>query len=329
MSFSSIMSASAYGAFAPSSCEPGKEINAAFVEHANVRFISYTRAALAAYGVLTPAGDAVVELSAAGFALDLEAFVILGAAGLAQLRDWLAVEMRAAIPLAEVTIVAPFPQPTRTILCVGKNYRDHAAEFHGSGFDAAGGTAIPDAPIIFVKHPSSVVGAEAPIVSGNDPTATVDYEGELGVVIGAPAFRVAKRDAFNYVYGYTIVNDVTSRELQSKHKQWFIGKSVDSFCPMGPYLVTADEIADVTTLRLQTFVNEELRQTAVVADLIFDIPTLIETLTATTTLLPGDIIATGTPAGVGIGFTPPKYLAPGDRVRITIDGLGALCNPVT
>lgn len=294
-----------------------------------MRFISYTRAAQTAYGVLTPDGSSVVELSAAGIAPDLEAFVILGADGLARLREWLAAAMRAATPLGELTIVAPFPRPTRTILCVGKNYRDHAAEFHGSGFDSTGGTtAIPDAPIIFVKHPSSVVGPEAPIVSGNDPTATVDYEGELGVVIGAPAFRVAKHDAFSYVYGYTIINDVTSRELQSKHKQWFIGKSVDSFCPMGPYLATADEIADVTALRLQTFVNDELRQNAVVADLIFDIPTLIETLTATTTLLPGDIIATGTPAGVGIGFTPPKYLAPGDRVRITIDGLGALCNPV-
>jgi 2-keto-4-pentenoate hydratase/2-oxohepta-3-ene-1,7-dioic acid hydratase in catechol pathway len=294
-----------------------------------VRFISYTRAAQAAYGVLTPDAGGVIELGAAGIAPDLEAFVTLGAAGLARLRDWLAAGTRAATPLAGVTIVAPFPQPTRTILCVGKNYRDHAAEFHGSGFDSTGGaTAIPDAPIIFVKHPSSVIGPDAPIVSGNDPTATVDYEGELGVVIGATAFRVAKHEAMHYVYGYTIINDVTSRELQSKHKQWFIGKSVDSFCPMGPYLVTADEIADVTALRLQTFVNDELRQNAVVADLIFDIPTLIETLSATTTLLPGDIIATGTPAGVGIGFTPPKYLAPGDRVRITIDGLGDLCNPV-
>ena len=130
------------------------------------------------------------------------------------------------------------------------------------------------------------------------------------------------------MYGYTIVNDVTSRELQSRHKQWFVGKSVDTFCPMGPALITADEVPDVTALRLQTFVNDELRQDAVVADLIFDIPTLIATLSATTTLLPGDIIATGTPAGVGIGFTPPKYLHAGDRVRITIGDLGELSNPV-
>ena len=295
-----------------------------------MRFISYARAAQTGYGVLTPAADAVIELTGAGFAPDLAAFVMFGADGLTRLRAWLAKTARPATPLTDVTIVAPFPKLLRTILCVGKNYRDHAAEFHGSGFDStAGANAIPDAPIIFVKHPSSVIGPDAPIVSGNDPTATVDYEGELGVVIGREAFRVAKQDAFSYVYGYTIVNDVTSRELQSKHKQWFMGKSVDSFCPMGPYLVTADEIPDVTALRLQTFVNDELRQNAVVAELIFDIPTLIETLTATTTLLPGDLIATGTPAGVGIGFKPPAYLKAGDNVRITIDGLGSLSNPVS
>jgi 2-keto-4-pentenoate hydratase/2-oxohepta-3-ene-1,7-dioic acid hydratase in catechol pathway len=295
-----------------------------------VRFVSFSHAGAPGFGVLTADGSGINDLTRAGFAPDLEAFVMLGDAGLVRLRAWLAAAPPAPLPLGSVTLVAPFPHPSRTILCVGKNYREHAAEFHGSGFDStAGTTAIPDAPIIFVKHPSSVVGPGAPIVSGNDPTATVDYEGELGVVIGAPAFRVAKADAFRYVYGYTIVNDVTSRELQSKHKQWFIGKSVDTFCPMGPFLVTADEVGDVTALRLQTFVNDDLRQNALVADLIFDIPTLIETLSATTTLLPGDVIATGTPAGVGIGFTPPKYLQPGDRVRITIDGLGALSNPVT
>jgi len=295
-----------------------------------VRFVSFSLAAKPAFGVLTPDGDCVVDLTSAGIAPDLESFVMLGAAGQQQLRDWLAAELRPAMPLGELMLAAPFPHPARTILCVGKNYREHAAEFYGSGFDSTAGTsAIPDAPIIFVKHPSSVVGPHAPIVSGNDPTATVDYEGELGVVIGVRAHRVAERDAMRYVYGYTIINDVTSRELQSKHKQWFIGKSVDSFCPMGPYLVTADEVADVTALRLQTFVNDELRQDAVVADLIFDIPTLIATLSATTTLLPGDIIATGTPAGVGIGFTPPKYLHPGDRVRVAIGGLGVLSNSVT
>ena len=165
--------------------------------------------------------------------------------------------------------------------------------------------------------------------AANDPTGTVDYEGELAVVIGEPGFRIAAPDAFAHVYGYTICNDVTSRELQSKHQQWFIGKSIDTFCPLGPYLVTADEVPDVRALRLQTYVNGELRQNATVAELIFDIPTLIETISATTTLRSGDIISTGTPAGVGVGFTPPRYLKPGDRVRVTIDGLGELTNPVS
>jgi 2-keto-4-pentenoate hydratase/2-oxohepta-3-ene-1,7-dioic acid hydratase in catechol pathway len=293
-----------------------------------MRFVSYVAGDASSFGVLVDDG-AIVDLGAAGLAADLEAFVALGELGRTAARHWIEAAPRKPLALADVALLAPFPRPTRTMMCVGKNYRDHAAEFHGSGFDSTGGAnAIPDAPIIFTKHPSSVIGPGDAIVAANDPTHTVDYEGELAVVIGARASRVAKADAFHYVYGYTIVNDVTSRELQSKHKQWFIGKSVDTFCPMGPYLVTADEIPDVTALRLQTFVNGKLRQNALVADLIFDIPTLIETLSATTTLLPGDIIATGTPAGVGIGFTPPVYLRAGDSVRITIDGLGELTNPI-
>jgi 2-keto-4-pentenoate hydratase/2-oxohepta-3-ene-1,7-dioic acid hydratase in catechol pathway len=293
-----------------------------------VRFASYTRAGTAAFGVLDAGGSAVIDLTS--LAPDLEALVGSGRDGLARVREYLRHGSGKSVALDDVTLAAPFPRPTRTILCVGKNYRDHAAEFHGSGFDSTGGAnAVPDAPIIFVKHPSSVIGPGAPIVAANDPTATVDYEGELGVIVGETAARVSEAEALRYVYGYTIVNDVTSRELQSKHKQWFVGKSVDTFCPMGPYLVTADEVPDVTKLRLRTFVNDEPRQDALVADLIFDIPFLIATLSATTTLLPGDIIATGTPAGVGIGFTPPKYLHAGDRVRITIDGLGELANPVT
>ena len=295
-----------------------------------VRLASFLADGAPRYGALTADGTAILDLSAAGIAPDLQAFVALGAAGLARAADAMASASARSYPVASVLLHAPFPQLSRTLMCVGKNYRDHAAEFHGSGFDStAGAVAVPDVPIIFVKHPGAVIAPGAPIVAANDPTATVDYEGELAVVIGERAHRVPAADAMRHVYGYTIVNDVTSRELQSRHKQWFVGKSIDTFCPMGPYLVTADEIVDVGALRLQTFVNGELRQNALVADLIFDIPTLIATISATTTLLPGDIIATGTPAGVGIGFTPPKYLRAGDRVRIAIDHLGELENPVT
>jgi len=294
-----------------------------------VRLASFTVDGRSAFGVLSDDARTIVDLSAAGIAADLEAFVALGRPGLERVRALVATGTASPLPLDRVTLEAPFPRPRGTILCVGKNYREHAAEFHGSGFDAtAGSSAVPDVPIIFVKHPSAVIAPGAPIVAANDPTATVDYEGELAVVIGEPAFRVPAAAAMEHVYGYTILNDVTSRELQSRHKQWFVGKSVATFCPMGPYLVTADDVSDVRALRLRTFVNDELRQDALVEELIFDIPTLIATISATTQLLRGDIIATGTPAGVGIGFKPPKYLRPGDRVRVAIDRLGELANPV-
>ena len=232
------------------------------------------------------------------------------------------------IPLAEVRLMSPIPVPRRDVFCVGKNYYEHAAEFHSSGFDSSGKEATPQAPIIFTKATTSIVGPDDLVRGSLDPTGSVDYEGELGVVIGTTAFQVPKERAYDHVFGYVIVNDVTSRELQRKHSQWVIGKGIDTFCPMGPWLVTADEVGDVTALELVTTVNGETRQSAKVADLIFDIPTLIETLSATMTLLPGDIIATGTPAGVGIGFSPPKYLAKGDRMSVAITGLGELVNTI-
>jgi 2-keto-4-pentenoate hydratase/2-oxohepta-3-ene-1,7-dioic acid hydratase in catechol pathway len=156
----------------------------------------------------------------------------------------------------------------------------------------------------------------------------VDYENELAVITGKGGRGISKARAYEHVYGYTIVNDVTARTLQQRHKQWFIGKSIDGFCPMGPVILTADEVPDVRTMRLRTRVNGELRQEASVADLIFDIPSLIETLSAGITLEPGDVIATGTPAGVGIGFKPPRYLKKGDQVSVEIDPIGELVNPV-
>lgn len=234
----------------------------------------------------------------------------------------------ARVLLADIKLLAPVPEPRRDILCVGKNYHAHAAEFFGSGFDSSAKEQVPSNPVIFTKSMTSVIGPGAAVKASLDPTGSVDYEGELGVVIGKKAQRVSKADAYDHVFGYVIVNDVTSRELQKKHNQWVIGKGVDTFCPMGPWIATADEIADVDAMELVTTVNGEERQRAVVKDLVFDIPTLIETLTATGTLLPGDIIATGTPAGVGIGFTPPKYLKAGDSMCVTVTGLGKLENPV-
>lgn len=230
--------------------------------------------------------------------------------------------------LTDVQILAPIPHLIRDMVCVGKNYYAHAKEFFDSGFDATQKETIPSEPIIFTKAMTSLIGPNDAINASIDPTESVDYEGELGVIISKTARRVAKADWQDYVFGYVIINDVTSRELQKKHNQWTIGKGLDTFGPMGPYIVTKDEIGDLPSMQIQTLVNNEVRQQAEVRDLIFDIPTLIETLTLTGTLLAGDIIATGTPVGVGIGFNPPKFLKSGDVVTINVTGLGSLTNPV-
>jgi len=228
-----------------------------------------------------------------------------------------------------VTLLAPIPRPARNVFCVGKNYYEHSKEFHNSGFDAsAGKNAIPDVPIFFTKPPSSVIGPGASIPAHLDTSNTTDYEGELAVVIGTCGRGISAENAFDHVYGYTIINDVTARHIQGLHRQWFLGKSIDGYCPMGPTLLTADAVPDVGALQLITRVNGAVRQDAMVSDLIFDIPTLIETASAGITLEAGDIIATGTPAGVGIGFNPPVYLRKGDQVSITIEPIGELSNTV-
>jgi 2-keto-4-pentenoate hydratase/2-oxohepta-3-ene-1,7-dioic acid hydratase in catechol pathway len=227
-------------------------------------------------------------------------------------------------------LCAPIPRPHRNIFCVGKNYHEHAREFAQSGFDtsAAQGELAPSFPVIFTKAPSTVIADGEPVCAFSQLTQQLDYEAELAVIIGKPGRGIAKAAALEHVWGYTIVNDVTARDLQHKHRQWFLGKSMDTFCPMGKWIVTADEVGDAANLDISCWVNGELRQHANTRDLIFDIPTIIETLSAGMTLLPGDIIATGTPAGVGIGFKPPKFLQPGDVMKISIDRLGSLTNRV-
>jgi 2-keto-4-pentenoate hydratase/2-oxohepta-3-ene-1,7-dioic acid hydratase in catechol pathway len=230
------------------------------------------------------------------------------------------------VPLEAVTLCAPL-RPRNNVMCIGKNYVEHAQEFAGSGFDASQKQAVPAHPIVFTKALSSLVGPGDPIDVSADATGTTDYEGELAVVVGRGGSRIAAADAWEHVYGYTIVNDMTVRELQKRHVQFFLGKSAATYCPMGPVLVTRDEIDDVTECWVRTTVNGEERQAAPVSDLIFSIPTLIETISASVALEPGDVIATGTPAGVGIGFDPPRYVAPGDVLTVTVDGIGTLTNP--
>jgi 2-keto-4-pentenoate hydratase/2-oxohepta-3-ene-1,7-dioic acid hydratase in catechol pathway len=233
-------------------------------------------------------------------------------------------------PLAGHALMAPIPQPRRNVFCVGKNYHEHAKEFAQSGYDtsAAQGELAPSFPVIFTKAPSTVIAANAPVSAFAHLTEQLDYEAELAVIIGTPGKGISKADALDHVWGYTIVNDVTARDLQQKHRQWFLGKSMDTFCPMGPWVVTADEVGDSADLNVKCWINGELRQDANTSDLIFDIPTIISTISAGITLQPGDVIATGTPAGVGIGFKPPRFLKAGDVMKISIDKLGTLTNAV-
>jgi 2-keto-4-pentenoate hydratase/2-oxohepta-3-ene-1,7-dioic acid hydratase in catechol pathway len=233
------------------------------------------------------------------------------------------------IALARTKPAAPVGPLIKNVICVGKNYHDHAREFAQSGVDQSGDKQeVPADPVIFTKSTSSLADPGQKIAVSLDPTHTVDYEGEFGVVIGRHAKNVKREDALDYVFGYTIVNDLTARAVQQRHKQWFLGKSLDGFCPVGPYLVTRDEFGVPGEQDLATYVNDERRQSAKLRDMIFDVPSFIETVTAYVPLEPGDLLATGTPAGVGIAFNPPRYLQPGDVVRISISGLGELTNPV-
>jgi 2-keto-4-pentenoate hydratase/2-oxohepta-3-ene-1,7-dioic acid hydratase in catechol pathway len=230
------------------------------------------------------------------------------------------------MPLERVTLEAPIPLPRRNIFCVGKNYHEHAHEFARSGFDSSAAKgAVPKDPIIFSKVPETVVPTNAKVLIDPKVSAAIDYEAELAVIIGMAGRGIRPEDAFAHVWGYTIVNDITARDLQGRYSQWLIGKSQDGFCPMGPWAVTKDEI-DVSDTAIRCFVNGDLRQNSNTGLLIFDIPTIVVTISAGITLKPGDVIATGTPAGVGIGFDPPRYLKAGDVVRVEIDGIGVLEN---
>lgn len=216
-----------------------------------------------------------------------------------------------------VVLAAPIPRPGK-IICVGLNYRNHAIE---SGMD------IPTSPIIFSKFVTSVAAPEGPIVIPKGSLQT-DYEAELAVVIGRRAKNVSADDAMNYVFGYTNFNDVSARDFQFADGQWQRGKSCDTFAPFGPFIVTRDEISDPHALRIQFRLNGETMQDSTTSELIFRIPEIIEFLSRSVTLEPGDVIATGTPPGVGFARKPPVFLKDGDVCEVEIEGLGVLINPV-
>jgi 2-keto-4-pentenoate hydratase/2-oxohepta-3-ene-1,7-dioic acid hydratase in catechol pathway len=230
----------------------------------------------------------------------------------------------APIPLAAVRLEAPIPRPRRNVWCVGRNYHAHAKELSASVFkDSPKDTQAW--PIFFTKAPETVIATGVDVQLPTGISDQIDYEAELTIVIGKGGKNIRREDALKHIFGYTIINDVTARDVQMRHQQWDLGKSFDTFCPMGPWIVTADEL-DGTNTHVRLWVNDELRQDALTQDFIFDIPAMIETASRGITLYPGDLIATGSPAGVGMGMNPPRWLKHGDVVKIEIDGLGMLSN---
>lgn len=230
-----------------------------------------------------------------------------------------------AVSLASAKLLAPIPSPRRNILCIGMNYAAHAAE----SLRAKGAPIVmPKIPVFFSKNTLAVIGPNDDIPWHSNATQQVDWEVELAVVIGKRGINIKAKDALDYVFGYTVVNDVSARDRQSDHQQFFKGKSMDGSCPMGPWIVTKDEVPDPHVLQLRTKVNGVLKQNSNTADFIFNIPAIIEWMSAGMTLLPGDVIATGTPEGVGFARTPAEFLGHGDVVECEVEGVGAIKNRV-
>ena len=232
-------------------------------------------------------------------------------------REFIATVAAEKIHLDEVRICAPIRNPPR-IFAIGLNYRDHAKE---------SGMEIPTTPVVFFKLPTAIIGPGEPIVLPKNSTQP-DYEAEFAFVIGKGGYRIAASDWRDHVYGYTIVNDVSARDVQFSSTQWSMSKCFPTFCPLGPAIVTADEIADPHALDISLSIDGEVLQHSNTRELVFKIPELIEYLSSITPLLPGDIVSTGTPPGVGLGRNPKRWLKPGETVTITIEGLGSLSNPV-
>ena len=233
------------------------------------------------------------------------------------------------ISLDKVKVLAPIPRPRKNIFCVGKNYVEHVMELSA---DKELGSALPKLPIIFSKPPTAVVGPNDIVKNYKEFVTKLDYEVELALIIGKTGKNISKEHAYDYVFGYTIMNDVSARDWQKNHVQWLLGKGPDTFAPLGPWIVDKDELGNPHYLKITTTINGEIRQAANTGMMIFDIPTLIETISTLITLEPGDIIATGTPAGVGLGFLsdgkPHKLLQPGDEMVLEIEKIGKLINHI-
>ncbi|MBP7999424.1 MAG: fumarylacetoacetate hydrolase family protein [Chloroflexi bacterium] len=273
-------------------------------------------------GIGAVLGEQVIDLTP--IAGDMVAFIEQGAAAHTAAATLLQ-QPTQVIPLADVTLLAPIPRPRRNIFCLGLNYVEHAAESY-----TARGRAVelPDHPIIFTKATNTVIGPEAPIPYDPTVTTQLDWEVELGVIIGQRCKNVPRETAMSVIFGYTIINDVSARDLQRQHKQFHKGKSLDGTCPMGPWIVTTDEIPDPQNLRLTCRVNGIVKQDDHTSHMLFNIATTIAILSHGMTLEAGDVIATGTPAGVGFARTPPEFMVPGDVLESEIEQIGLLRNHI-
>jgi 2-keto-4-pentenoate hydratase/2-oxohepta-3-ene-1,7-dioic acid hydratase in catechol pathway len=258
-------------------------------------------------GVLMEDADVVFDLSPNGFNTTLDVIT----------RGRLENLPASNLPLSQVKLHAPLRNPPR-VFAIGLNYRDHAKE---------SGMALPTSPVVFIKLQSSIIGPGEPIVLPKNSTQP-DYEAEFAFVIGKGGYRIPAAAWREHVYGYTIVNDVSARDVQFASTQWSMSKSFPTFCPIGPAIVTADEIPDPHNLAIELSIDGEVLQSSNTRELVFKIPELIEYLSSITPLEPGDIVSTGTPPGVGLGRTPKRWLKPGETVTITVEGVGSLTNPV-
>ena len=278
-------------------------------------------------------GERILNVEAAAKSLglpdvhdDMLGFIRQGAQALATARtiaERLEGDASKGLPTSSVRLLAPIPRPQRNVVCVGLNYAEHVAESK-----SVTGNELPKFPVFFSKPPSTVIGPDDAIPWHGNVSTSIDWEVELAVIIGREGRDVAEPSAMGYVFGYTVANDVTARDLQQRHQQWYKGKGLDGFCPLGPVVVTADEIGDPHELEIRLRVNGVEKQRSNTRYLIFNIPRLIAEWSAGMTLYPGDILLTGTPSGVGVGRTPPEFLKPGDVVEAEIPAIGVLRNTV-
>ena len=285
-----------------------------------MKLVTFEQAGRIGIGLLRD--DQIIDLTA--LAPDMIGLIELGEQGAARARAMAGAAVT-FIPLTDVKLLAPIHEPRRNVMCVGKNYAEHTRE----SYEARGeNVEAIDYPVIFTKTTTCINGPYDDIPYDATVSEKIDYEAELAVIIGRRVKNATREEALAAVFGYMVLNDVTARDLQTLHKQFFKGKSLDGSCPIGPWIVTADEIADPYALRITCRVNGELRQDSTAETMTFDIPTIIGHLSRGMTLLPGDIIATGTPSGVGFAMKPPVFLRPGDVVECAIEGIGAICNRI-